>query len=475
MKRREVRTVRPNSIDSHANGVIGSRRSRYDSDSESESPPRHRRKSLGEQALAAIGLGSAAGAASGSHRGDRDRARSRSRHGGRRGDSRSRSRSRSVDQKEKIQQAVKAALTAGAIEAFRSRKEPGGWQGQGKRAITAAIGAAGINGAVDRDPAKHSTRHTVEAVLGGLAGNRLINGPRENSRSRSRTRGSRDEGGGFGGAGALAAGGLAALAAKTISDRSKSKDREPRGRRYSSDDESPPPRRSRSKSVSAYVSRGLDKGMAAIGLGNNDKHRDDYKDERSGRRQYDDDGYAPRPRGGGGPSRSSSSSSFDSEQEEKKRKKMVGKEYLTAGLATVATIHAAHSVYQSKEKRDKRHKEVMEGKMTPEQASKLKSKARLQDVASIGIAALGIKGAVSEWKEVKESREECHKFQEELQERREKHYQRRQSRSSRKSESDMSRRYQGDYYQRGPMYQDANPYGASALPPPPIGAPPMRY
>ncbi|KAL9117480.1 MAG: hypothetical protein Q9187_005984, partial [Circinaria calcarea] len=343
----------------------------------------------------------------------------------------------------------------------------------GKRALTAAIGAAGINKAVDRDPDKHSTRHTVEAVLGGLAGNRLINGPREKSRSRSRTRGSRDEGGGLGGVGALAAGGLAALAAKKISDRSKSKDREPRGRRYSSDDESPPPRRSRSKSVSAFVSGGLNKAMTTIGLGSNDKHRDDYRNERSGRRPYyDDDGYAPRPRGGGGPSRSSSSSSFDSEEEEKKRKKLLGKEYITAGLATVATIHAAHGVYQSKEKRDKRHKAVLEGKMSPEEASRLKSKARLQDAASIGIAALGIKGAVSEWKEVKESRDECNKFKHELEERREKHYQHRQLR---RSQPNLNRRYHEDYYERGPMYQDVNPYGASALPPPPIGAPPMRY
>jgi hypothetical protein len=74
---------------------------------------------------------------------------------------------------------------------------------------------------------------------------------------------------------------------------------------------------------------------------------------------------------------------------------MKGKQFLTAGLATVATIHAANNVYQSIEKRKARNKLVESGKMTEEEAKKLKSKALLQDAASVGIALLGIKGAVS--------------------------------------------------------------------------------
>ena len=85
---------------------------------------------------------------------------------------------------------------------------------------------------------------------------------------------------------------------------------------------------------------------------------------------------------------------------------MKGKEYLTAGLAAVATIHAAHSVYSSMEARDKRHLEVMKGELSPEEARKRKHKARIQDAAAIGIAALGIKGAYSEWQEVPEHRPE---------------------------------------------------------------------
>ena len=120
---------------------------------------------------------------------------------------------------------------------------------------------------------------------------------------------------------------------------------------------------------------------------------------------------------------SSSSSSSDvcsSSEDERRTKKMKGKEYLTAGLAAVATIHAAHSVYASMEARDKRHQEVASGEMEPEEARKKKNKARIQDAAAIGIAALGIKGAYSEWQEVQENRHMLAEQQEERKKRHEK-------------------------------------------------------
>ena len=128
-------------------------------------------------------------------------------------------------------------------------------------------------------------------------------------------------------------------------------------------------------------------------------------------------------KGGEGKRSSSSSSSSDvcsSSEDERRTRKMKGKEYLTAGLAAVATIHAAHSVYSSMEARDKRHGEVMKGEMTPEEARKKKNKARIQDAAAIGIAALGIKGAYSEWQEVQENRQELAEQQEERKKRHEK-------------------------------------------------------
>ena len=139
-------------------------------------------------------------------------------------------------------------------------------------------------------------------------------------------------------------------------------------------------------------------------------------------------------KGGEGKRSSSSSSSSDvcsSSEDERRTRKMKGKEYLTAGLAAVATIHAAHSVYSSMEARDKRHMEVMKGEMSPEEARKRKNKARIQDAAAIGIAALGIKGAYSEWQEVQENRQELAEQQEERKKRHEKRVRRleRQSRN----------------------------------------------
>ncbi len=116
---------------------------------------------------------------------------------------------------------------------------------------------------------------------------------------------------------------------------------------------------------------------------------------------------------GGNSSSESSSDVCSSSEDERRTKKMKGKEFLTAGLAAVATIHAAHSVYASMEARDKRHLEVASGEMSPEEARKKKNKARLQDAAAIGIAALGIKGAYSEWQEVQEHRHELAEVTEE--------------------------------------------------------------
>ena len=155
-----------------------------------------------------------------------------------------------------------------------------------------------------------------------------------------------------------------------------------------------------------------------------------------------------------GEKRSSSSSSSDvcsSSEDERRTKKARGKELLTAGLAAVATIHAAQGVYKSMEARDKRHEEVAKGEISTEEARKLKNKARLQDAAAIGIAALGIKGAYSEWQEVKEHREELAEQKKEREKRHEKRLRKAEraaqqlgygrSNSYRQSEPDLNRRY----------------------------------
>jgi len=181
----------------------------------------------------------------------------------------------------------------------------------------------------------------------------------------------------------------------------------------------------------------------------------------------------------GGMDRGRRDSSADSESStdmEEKRKKLRGKELLTAGLATVATIHAAHGVYSSMVASENRRKLVGEGEMTAEEARKRKSKNMLQDAAAVGIAALGIKSAYSEWKEMNEQRHSV----KELETRRRK---RRKLRERREKEARMNAlggnmngaaanpyAYPVAANQSYPTsYADANPYGSS-VPPPPMGA-----
>ena len=170
---------------------------------------------------------------------------------------------------------------------------------------------------------------------------------------------------------------------------------------------------------------------------------------------------------------------------------MRGKQIITTGLAAVATIHAAHNVYQSMEKRNARHKAVKEGRLSPEEAKKLKSKALLQDAASVGIAALGIKGAISELKEANEMRHEMKEWKEQREERHRKRMERLQQQKRlqngsgyddrddgydrrRADNRSLTASQRGGRYEEGPRYTDGNPYSA-ALPAPPVGYSDRRY
>jgi len=426
-------------------------------------------------------------------------------------------------------QAARAALTAGAIEAFRSRKEPGPWTGEkGKRILTAAVTAAGTDGLVDKDPQKHGTRHIIESTLAGLATNHFINDGRSRSRGRDGHSRSRSSGGGLKD---LAATGALAAAGKEIYDRvSRSRSRHRgRGSEDSDDDRRAP--KKRSKSVSDYIS----KGMAALGVGKEgkeqsrdrddrdyDRHRErrhrreprhdeysdsdadsdyhsrdsrDSRDNGRGRRSRDVGLYrstnernstpqAPTsaPRGtnrtraqsadyGCDCSSESDSDLGDSSEETKQAKKIKRDMLLTSGLATVATIHAAHGVYNGMQKRKKRMKELEEGKITAEEARKRRTKANTMDALSVGLAALGIKGAYGEWKEVNEKRKERSHFKHECAERATKRQMRRShsqgDRSSRTRLPDEIE-YPDSSSHNGFSYHDANPYGTSTDAPPQI-------
>lgn len=455
------------------NKITGDRPSRryssdYSSRSRSRTPPRRdRRKSKPEEALEALGLGGLAatllGKKSRSRSRDRDRAYSEDRSSSRRG-----GKGRSTTQ-EQLTQALKAAVLAGAGEAFRARNEPGGWGGEkGKRILTAAFSAGGVDGLIshNKNPEDHKTRNAIGSAIAGIATSRIVNGPRSKSRGRGGSpdsRGGRSQSRG-GGLGDLAAGGVVAAAAKKAFDNFRGQGQQDRGRQRSRSSSFSDRSRSRT-SRRRSVSRGVAKGLAAVGLnGAADRvdpgrkprrYSDDEEDyNRSGRRGYNDyrddvgnprsgpiNGQArsssqPRsdwqlaqhegvgipanytldygPRHTGDPDTDSDSDLGSSTDEEKMHKKGRNKQILTAGLATIATIHAGHSVYQSYDKREIRKKAVREGKISREQAKANRNRDRLQDAASVGLAALGIKGAYSEWKEMKETKENFEEEKEKL-------------------------------------------------------------
>jgi hypothetical protein len=489
----------------------------YYSDEDEDPKEKKSNKNFLESALAATGLGAAVKSFTGG--GDKDdRSDTRSRRGGSRDSSPSRIRGAN-----KMQKAAMASLLAGATEAFRVSKEPGGWKGEKtRRILTAAAGAATVDAAQDKD---HGKLGLAESVIGGLVGNRLINGSKNDieedkktgrSRSRSRAR-SKDGGSGGSGLAALATAGLGAFGAKKAYDsyqsrsRSRAGSQDSRGRGYDSRDGSPDRRRrSRSRSVvdkarNSLAKLGIGSGAGALAASDDDRRRtQDNFDDRGSRRSrrysddmYDDDYRSNRDRDydddrshrGGGRDRSrrrggrsdygSDTDLGDSSEDEKRARKMKGKQLLTTGLAAVATIHAAHGVYQSMEKRNARQKAVREGRLSPAEAKKLKTKAMVQDVASVGIAALGVKGAIDEMKEAKHIGHECKEFKSEKARR----HERREERRKRLSQSIGGRRRadswstanrrpydsdDDDYYE--PQYFDGNPYRSNTLPAPPMGA-----
>ncbi|KAF2856103.1 hypothetical protein T440DRAFT_513193 [Plenodomus tracheiphilus IPT5] len=485
----------------------------YDDYSEySERPKPSRRKSIVDQVKdfgEAAGLGGVIGAVTGRSR-SRPRREDRGYDSDRyyddrrsRYDSRSRSRSRGGRKSEKWEQAAKAAIVAGAVEAFRSRKEPGAWTGaKGQRIATAALGAAGIDSLIDKDPEKHGKRHVAESALGGLVASRLANGSRSRSRargrddsrspspgrSRSRSRsifgrsrsrgrsasrdGDREDGNGIA---KIAGTGAVIAAGKALYDRVRSKSRSRKERsRSSSRDSYVPSRRGNRRSYSR--GRGMDdRDSEAPSRANPDRRLAAAGGAGAGALAATGGGgqVANRQRG-----RSSSSESESSTDMEERRKKLRGKELITAGLATVATIHAAHGVYSSMVASENRRKQVSEGEITPEEARKRKSKNMLQDAAAVGIAALGIKSAYSEWKEMNEQRHSV----KELETRRRKRRKARERREREARENALNGVGGGanNMAMANPYaypvaaqpyptsYADANPYGG--MPPPPMGA-----
>ncbi|KAF3481491.1 uncharacterized protein GIQ15_04250 [Arthroderma uncinatum] len=214
----------------------------------------------------------------------------------------SRSRNYKDPSNKSLQNTITAALTAGVLEAYRARNEPGEWTGEkGKRILAAVASAGGTEKLLDHGGSgKSSKKHILEATLAGLASGHLA-GKSGSGRHRSHSEGRSKVS-----TGATAA--LLAAAGKKAYEHYQAKSRDSGRGGYSSDDERPSrPGRSnkkRSKSVSEYVTQGI----ASLGLNNDhnrdrdrDSGRDSGRDHRRHRTRYsspsdDDYDYSDRPR-----------------------------------------------------------------------------------------------------------------------------------------------------------------------------------
>ena len=170
-----------------------------------------------------------------------------------------------------------------------------------------------------------------------------------------------------------------------------------------------------------------------------------------------------RRRRGSSSSSKSSSDLGSTSAEEKECRKQARKKWITGALASVATIHAVSKVYTSIENHDKRAEEVRAGTLSPEKAHKLGRQARWQDAAAIGIAALGIKGAISEWKELKEENEHHLEL---LEKHEEQHHRKRLEHERRRRARDNGGYYKGrdgNWYYNGNQPQRSTTSGGGSL------------
>lgn len=90
---------------------------------------------------------------------------------------------------------------------------------------------------------------------------------------------------------------------------------------------------------------------------------------------------------------------LENTDEERTSKKLRKRELASTGFATLATVHAGHHIARSLRRRKARNKKLREGEISSQEAHKERVKNNLKDVASLGIAGLGIKNAIEEWKE----------------------------------------------------------------------------
>lgn len=318
-------------------------------------------------------------------------------------------------------------VAAGAAEALRARKEPGQWKGEkGKHVLTAAFN----NGLINKDPSKPHHHHIMDTTLRGLKDGAPSREERAALQRRvGRVGGSRTSSN----LKKVAVAGAVAFVGKELYDRYGRS--QPMARDYNGD-------YSRSKKRSQDFSDEGHRGIKSADHEENDdqrsakgEDRDDQSDNREGystdgdpdsdmennnrgddygRQQSSRDPEQPHSsnrypdnhrRRGWSNSEYDSDLGYSSDEKEKERRRNRDM-MLTSGLATAASVHAAHRVYGSLNKRKQRSARLEGGEITADEARKERLRANTIDVASLGLAALGITGAYGKWKEANEQRTE---------------------------------------------------------------------
>ena len=89
-----------------------------------------------------------------------------------------------------------------------------------------------------------------------------------------------------------------------------------------------------------------------------------------------------------------------SDEERRKQEKLRNKKLLDVGLACITTLAAGNNIYQSTQAHHARRRYVEQGEMSHTEAMRLRKKALMLDVLSVGIAAVGINNARMGWKRV---------------------------------------------------------------------------
>ncbi len=93
-------------------------------------------------------------------------------------------------------------------------------------------------------------------------------------------------------------------------------------------------------------------------------------------------------------------SDYDSAEEAEKLAKNKNRKLLYTGLACATTLAAANGIYQNTKAHQARHREFREGEKCNAEIQRLKNKALLMDLFTVGVVAVGLNNTRLGWRRV---------------------------------------------------------------------------